>query len=234
MFFFKKKQTLKSIGFFQGFTDYHCHILPGVDDGVQSMEEALKILKRYEELGVKRVWLTPHIMEDVPNKPERLHARFDKLTAAYEGKTQLHLAAENMLDTLFDERFDADMLLPLGTAGNQLLVETSYFSGPTNLMALIRNIMGKGYFPVLAHPERYMYMSEKDYKTYKDMGVRFQLNLPSLAGVYGKHVKSKAEWMLQNHFYDCFGTDLHKEITLDILLDMKITAELETLLLEKR
>ena len=56
---FRKKQTLEESGFFRGFTDWHCHILPGVDDGVQTMDEALQILAEYERLGVKEVWLTP-------------------------------------------------------------------------------------------------------------------------------------------------------------------------------
>ncbi len=55
-------------------TDCHSHILPGVDDGVQTMEEALEILRLYEELGIKSVWLTPHIMEDMPNTTLHLFA----------------------------------------------------------------------------------------------------------------------------------------------------------------
>ena len=65
---FTRKRTLGDIGIFNGLTDCHSHILPGVDDGVRTMEESLAILDRYERLGMKTVWLTPHIMEDVPNK----------------------------------------------------------------------------------------------------------------------------------------------------------------------
>ena len=64
---FRKRISLKDSGIFKNFTDCHSHILPGVDDGVQTMEEALEILRLYEELGIKSVWLTPHIMEDMPN-----------------------------------------------------------------------------------------------------------------------------------------------------------------------
>ena len=51
----------------EGFRDCHCHLLPGVDDGVRELHETLKILERWKSLGVKEVWLTPHIMEDIPN-----------------------------------------------------------------------------------------------------------------------------------------------------------------------
>lgn len=68
---FKKQIPLKASGIFAGFTDWHSHILPGVDDGVQTLEESLAILQQYEVLGVKAVWLTPHIMEDIPNTTMR-------------------------------------------------------------------------------------------------------------------------------------------------------------------
>ena len=76
---FNRKKTIAESGLLKGCTDFHSHILPGVDDGVDSMEEALRILQSYEAAGVKRLWLTPHIMEDIPNTPENLHTRFAEL-----------------------------------------------------------------------------------------------------------------------------------------------------------
>lgn len=156
---FKKRISLKSSGIFAGLTDWHSHILPGVDDGVQTMEESLAILQQYEVLGVKAVWLTPHIMEDIPNTTMRLKERFAELQQAYPGPVALHLAAENMLDHLFEERLESNDLLPIGDAGNRLLVETSYFNPPMNLYETLERIKSKGYYPVLAHPERYVYMA---------------------------------------------------------------------------
>ena len=85
-----------------GFIDWHCHILPSVDDGVQTMEDALAILRRYEELGVAEVWLTPHVMEDIPNTTDELRQRFSELKSAYTGHVKLHLGAENMLICLMN------------------------------------------------------------------------------------------------------------------------------------
>lgn len=51
--------TLYEAGLYSGYTDWHSHILPGVDDGVKTMDESLAILNKYEEMGVKEVWLTP-------------------------------------------------------------------------------------------------------------------------------------------------------------------------------
>lgn len=206
---FSKKQTLAESGFFKGFTDWHCHILPGVDDGVQTMDEALAILAEYERLGIAEVWLTPHIMEDIPNTTTHLCHRFDQLQAAYTGNIRLHLAAENMLDPLFEQRLAAGDLLPLGPEGNRLLVETSYFNPPIDLYGMLERIKSAGYHPVLAHPERYLYMSPADYRKLKASGIEFQLNLPSLTGLYGPTAKKKAEALHKHNLYNYSGTDLH-------------------------
>ena len=192
-----------------GFIDWHSHILPGVDDGVQTMEDALAILRRYEELGVAEVWLTPHIMEDIPNTTDELRQRFAELQSAYTGHVKLHLGAENMLDHLFDERLTKDDLLPIGDNG--LLVETSYFNPPISLYGTLEEIKSRGYIPILAHPERYMYMEEGDYYRLKGDGVKFQLNLFSLKGLYGQYVCEKAKWLRRKGFYDYIGTDIHNK-----------------------
>lgn len=210
MFFFNKRTSIADCGVFQGFTDWHCHLLPDVDDGVQTMDESLKLLALYEELGIRKVWLTPHIMEDMPNTTADLRERFGELQEAYRGNVKLHLAAENMLDNLFEERLMQDDLLPLGEDGKHLLVETSYFNPPMDLDGMLSRIRSKGYIPVLAHPERYVYMDEEDYRRIKSVGVCFQSNLPSLAGAYGEGVKKKAEWLLKEGLTDLWGTDTHE------------------------
>ena len=219
---FRKRQTLEESGFFRGFTDWHSHILPGVDDGVQSMDESLQILAEYERLGVKEVWLTSHIMEDIPNTTEKLKERFTGLKASYQGSVLLHLASENMLDHLFEERLEKNDLLPIGKDGKHLLVETSYFNPPVGLNNILLRIKAKGYYPVLAHPERYLYMNENDYQRLSSMGIEFQLNLFSLFGLYGKEVQKRAKTLQKQGKYDYTGTDLHRMVTLLNVLEDKI------------
>ena len=219
---FRKRQTLEESGFFRGFTDWHSHILPGVDDGVQSMDESLQILAEYERLGVKEVWLTPHIMEDIPNTTEELRDRFAGLKATYQGSVMLHLASENMLDNLFEERLEKNDLLPIGKDGKHLLVETSYFNPPMGLNNILLRIKAKGYYPVLAHPERYLYMNENDYQRLISMGIEFQLNQFSLSGLYGKEVQKRAKALKRLGEYDYIGTDLHRFVTLQNALHFKL------------
>lgn len=207
---FNKKYSIADSGILEGSTDWHCHLLPGVDDGVQSMEEALQILASYEQFGVKEVWLTPHIMEDIPNSTAMLRTRYEELKSAYKGPIILRLASENMLDSLFEERLAQGDLLPLGKEGKHLLVETSYFNPPYGLNNILLRIKSKGYFPILAHPERYVYMDKKDYEDLKRLNIAFQLNLPSLVGAYGADAKRKAKWLLENRYYQYSGTDTHR------------------------
>lgn len=217
MFCFFKNRTIGETGILHGLTDWHSHILPGVDDGFRSMKDSLEALSRYESLGVSEVWLTPHVMEDVPNATEVLKNRFLELCDAYKGALRLHLAAEYMMDSLFERRLRDRDLLPLGTGGKHLLVETSYFNPPAGLVEILKSIKAAGYFPVLAHPERYMYMDMEDYAALTDGGVRLQLNLCSLAGMYGKNVQEKAFRLLRKGYFSIAGTDLHRLPQLDFL-----------------
>lgn len=207
---FSRKVSLAQSGILQGFTDCHSHLLPGVDDGVQTLAESLDILALMERQGIRKLWLTPHIMEDYPNRPADLRVKFAKLKAAYQGPIQLELAAEHMLDHLFEERLAADDVLPLEEDKHFLLVETSYFNPPMDLEYMLQRIQAKGYYPLLAHPERYVYMDKNRYRKLREMGIDFQLNLPSLMGGYGKEVQQKARWLLKQGWYTLCGSDTHR------------------------
>ena len=117
---FSNKKTIAKSGILEGFRECHCHLLPGVDDGVKKIEDTLAILAQWEAAGVREVWFTPHVMEDYPNTPAELREKFQEVLDVYEGGLQLHLGAENMMDNLFPERLEKRELLPLWD--NHLLV----------------------------------------------------------------------------------------------------------------
>ena len=234
---FNKKQTIAQSRLLTGGTDYHSHILPGVDDGISNMEEALQALQSYSTTGIKELWLTPHIMEDFPNTPANLQKRYEALRNEYTGPIALHLAAEYMIDNLFDELLDAGNLLPIGEGGNHLLVETSYFTPPIHLEETLQRIKSKGYYPLLAHPERYLYMENQKYRELHENGIRFQLNMVSLAGGYGRTAQKKAMWLLKNNMYAVAGSDLHCADALEIInstpLEKKMCETVRTLMSTK-
>ncbi|MBE6330298.1 MAG: capsular biosynthesis protein [Bacteroidales bacterium] len=203
------KIKLSDSSIFNGLEDFHSHVLPGVDDGVPKIEESLQILQLYESLGVRKLWLTPHIMEDIPNTTNALKEKFEELKAHYSGPIELRLAAEYMLDSLFISRLESKDLLPLGDEKQNLLVETSFWVGSNILYDMLQQTLSAGYFPVLAHPERFGYMTEADYDRLLTMGVKFQLNIPSLMGLYGMAAQKVADALLQKGAYSFIGSDLH-------------------------
>lgn len=234
-----KTSTVKvaDSGILSGVTDRHCHLLPGVDDGVDELEETIDILHMMKSAGIETVHLTPHIMEDVPNTPADLTARYEKLLAHVEGDAnvpKLLLGAENMLDSLFTERLAARDVLPVAmrTAGraDTLLVETSFISPPFGFYQLLADIRSAGFFPLLAHPERYLYMNDSDYRRLRTEDTMMQLNLTSLTGFYGKHVQQRAIRLLQDGMYTCVGTDTHSIGVFRRFLDAPIRRDLLKLL----
>lgn len=204
------KEKLVNTGILEGAVDVHSHILSNVDDGIKSMEDALAALDVYKELGFSHVVCTPHIMTDLPlNKPEYLIRKFEKLCReAKDRGINLQLAAEYMLDSDFVSHINAGPLLSFD--GRHVLVETSYLSASPMMLNQIYELSVAGYIPILAHPERYLYMNEQDYSRLKSGGMLFQLNLLSLLGVYGTRVRRKAEYLLKHGYYNFVGTDTHR------------------------
>lgn len=205
---FHNKRSLLESGLLQGATDSHSHILFGLDDGVRTAEESLRIMAFYEQAGLSTLWLTPHTMEDVPNTTEGIRARFEEFSAMYTGPIELHLASEYMIDNLFEERLAGRDLLLHGD--DCVLVETSTWSPPINLWEVLESMLKAGYRPLVAHPERYRYMQKEDYRHLHDMGCLMQLNLPSLTGVYGETTAEKARELLRKGWYCCAGSDCHR------------------------
>lgn len=206
--FIGRRRSLISSGVLEGATDRHSHILYGVDDGIKSQEEALAVIQFEEQAGIREIWCTPHVMEDVPNGTEALMERFDELKEVYKGPVKLQLAAEYMLDNLFEERLARRDLLTM--EDDILLVETSTMAPPYDLYGILSRTMAAGYRPLFAHPERCRFLTEKDYAKMRDAGVLFQLNLGSLTGYYGNTVRKNAERILAEGWYHAFGSDCHR------------------------
>lgn len=211
---FGKKYSIVDSHLLKGATDNHSHILFGVDDGISTAEESLSALAKLEAQGLKELWLTPHTMEDVPNTTEALKARFEELKALYHGSIELHLASEYMMDSLFEKHLEEGDLLT-HRYYKSVLIETSTFSAPYRFWETMEEMLKAGYRPILAHPERYMYMEKDDYRRLVDMGVYLQLNYPSIIGAYGKEVRKKAEMILKNGWYRMVGSDCHRSRAID-------------------
>ena len=205
---FGSRSSLQDSGILDGSSDRHSHILFGVDDGIKTPEDSLAVLAFEESLGVREVWFTPHIMEDVPNTTEALKARFDELCSLYKGTVRLRLAAEYMIDTLWEDRLAAGDILTM--EDDMILMETSTVAPPYNLKGSLSAAMSAGYRPLFAHPERCRFLEVKDCEQLVNMGVRLQLNVVSLTGYYGQTARTKAEILLKKGLYFAFGSDCHR------------------------
>ena len=139
--FRKQKTSISDSGLLKGFCDCHTHLLPGVDDGVATIEQSLEVLAYMESQGVSEVWCTPHVMDDIPNPTELLLRKFEELKTAYKGNIKLNLAAEYMLDSEFEKRLAEGDLLKMWD--DVVLVETSTNIPPYNLLNLLEhNVKG--------------------------------------------------------------------------------------------
>lgn len=205
-------------------TDVHCHLVPGIDDGSDTAAKSVDMLRRVARWGITRVIPTPHVTEDTfENTPATIDPAYGTLVAAVReagiGVELLGPSAEYRIDSFFLDSLERGQVRPL--SGNYLLVENSYAQEPWDLDEVLFNLSVRGYRPVLAHPERYMYYHSHPgrYRRLHDSGVLFQCNLLSLAGYYGKEVRRTAQWMVDENLIDFLGTDLHAMRHVDAIED---------------
>lgn len=212
-----KEVTLDHIGI-----DIHSHMIPGVDDGVETVEESVAMISKLQNLGYRRVITTPHVMWDCyRNTPEIILGKLDEVRQASKaaGLTiEIGAAAEYFLDEHFHHLLNTGQQM-LTLPGNRLLVELPYSTPLMNTSETLFSIVEKGYQPVLAHPERYTYFYSDPsiYKKLADGGCELQVNILSLSGYYGENISKMAEWLLKNNLVTFLGTDAHKIQHLDMI-----------------
>ena len=195
-------------------TDMHSHLLPGIDDGAPDLATSVEMINGLTHLGFKKLITTPHVMQDMyPNKRDDILKAYEILKKHLETEgiqVELGVAAEYFLDDNFKKLLaDKEPLLTFGD--NLVLVEFSMASEQYNFKELLFEMQMQSYQPVIAHPERYIYQ-EKNKEFFEEMkaaGYLFQLNIMSLAGVYGKTVNELARYFIKHEYYDIAGTDLH-------------------------
>lgn len=195
-------------------TDIHSHLLPGIDDGVNSFDEAIDIIRGFEDLGYKKLITTPHIMSDFyKNTPDSINEKLIQLKeriAQENLSIEIEAAAEYYLDEQFLDLIEQKK--PILTFGDQfVLFETSFTSKPLFLKEVVFNLQTNGYRPVLAHPERYLYLwdNKKIVHELYESGVILQLNLNSISGHYSKPVQKMAKYLLEQQMITLIGSDCH-------------------------
>lgn len=212
----------------------HSHLVPGIDDGSPDLETSLQLIRQLRQLGFQRLITTPHVMIDLyPNTRDSILRAAEPLQEALQKQSipvQLEVAAEYLLDDHFKQLLKTEPLLTF--ADQRLLVEMSFFAPSPGLHETLFELQTKGYQPVLAHPERYLYYRAdfEQYHQLKNYGCRFQINLLSLIGYYGKPVREVAWKLVKQDLVDYVGTDLHHQQHADKLKEAFQTEKVQAFL----
>ena len=215
--------------------DMHSHLLPGIDDGAGDIETSLELIRGMKELGYSKLITTPHIIWDMyRNTPAIINAKLGEVREAVKKAdidVEIHAAAEYFLDEHVEELLNKKEPL-LTVSGNKVLTEFSMAFPSLNIKDILFDLQMQGYQPIIAHPERYVYLqrNKEFYRELKDIGCLFQLNILALSNYYGRSVKELAEYLLEHDFYDLLGTDLHHVSHLEELKHVEMTASLQKLI----
>lgn len=198
-------------------TDCHCHILPGLDDGARTMEESVLLARRQVQWGFRKAVCTSHRVAKYPNRPDNVQPACALLQEElFRQGVPLELTPSleyRLIPETWPETLRNGWLLPW--EGNHILIELPIHKASRigNIVPEdeIRRLLDMGYQPVLAHPERYLYLDLARYRSLKDAGALFQRNIGSLEGLYGELVSERTKLLLDKGLYDTRGTDLHCE-----------------------
>lgn len=213
--------------------DMHSHLLPGLDDGAKHMDDSLSLIRQLGELGYTKLITTPHIMSGIyHNDADTILPALDKLRIAVEQagiNMELDAAAEYLMDDYFESLL-ADRVPLLTINGQYVLVEFPFIALPMNYKTVFFNLKMAGYEPILAHPERYMYLHDnlEFFQELQETGVHLQVNILSLYGYYGSRIQKMALQLLNAGLVQFTGTDVHHQRHMNVLAGKPLDRSLRT------
>ena len=219
--FFKRKES-EPADLTGLIADMHSHLIPGIDDGATDLESAIVMIRAMHSLGYQKFITTPHVQWEMYKNTHEIIENGARIVrerlAETEMKVEFRAAAEYFLDEHVDELLEKNIPL-LTIHKNMVLVEFSFIRQPMDLKDKIFQLQIKGYQPIIAHPERYLYFGAHKtvYDELHDMDCVFQLNLLSLCGYYGKKQEELAQYLIKKKYVSLLGSDLHNIRHINIL-----------------
>jgi protein-tyrosine phosphatase len=203
-------------------TDMHNHLIPGIDDGSTDLESSIVMIRAMHALGYRKFIATPHVQWEMFKNTHEIIENGARLVQARLKESEMNVefrgAAEYFLDEHVDELLEKNIPL-LTIHKNMVLVEFSFIRQPMDLKEKLFQLQIKGYQPIIAHPERYLYFGAHKnlYDDLHDMDCIFQLNLLSLVGYYGKKQEELAQYLIKKKYVSLLGSDLHNLRHINIL-----------------
>lgn len=194
--------------------DLHSHILPGIDDGARTLEDALGMARAAVADGIRTLAATPHVRDDWPTTPGAMERRTDELRAALAESgipLDVRRGGEIALEAL--DRLSPEELERFGLGGNPkaLLVEFPYYGWPLALEARVRDLAARGITAVIAHPERNaeVQAAPELLRPIVDAGGLFQLTAASIDGRIGRRSRETAFELLDRGLAHLIASDAH-------------------------
>lgn len=229
-----EKQEITPVDFSAVVADMHSHLIPGIDDGAQDIEQSIHLIKELHALGFTKLITTPHIFWDIhKNTPESILPGLALLRAELKQRNipvEIFAAAEYYLDENFESLIEKKQLMTFGN--NYVLFEISFASEPANLGRAIFNLHLQGYRPIIAHPERYEFWHTdfSKYEALADKDVLLQLNTNCLTGHYGKGVQRISEKLIDAGLISFIGSDCHHPGHIEMLQNVRTNPHLKKLM----
>jgi protein-tyrosine phosphatase len=197
------------------FIDLHCHYVPGIDDGANSAEDGLSMLRGLGSLGFARVLATPHTRPGMfDNTRETITDAFERFRAGLpsaEPLPELGLSSEHYFDEVVFQRLLNGQALPY-PGEKAALLEFYQIDFPPMIQHRLFDLRSRGLLPVIAHPERYqcLWRSPDILERLVDGGAAALLDVAALVGKYGRKTQECAEILLERGLYHAACSDAHR------------------------
>jgi protein-tyrosine phosphatase len=202
-----------------GLTDLHTHILPGIDDGAESMSESLDMARLAVDGGVSRAVATPHYLawpyrdDGASSMAQRVEKSVDSLNQALVSagiRLRVQSGAECRLDPSLLEALERGDALPLGGT-RYVLVELPPYEVPAFAGQLLFQLQIRGYRPILAHPERNPAIVDRPglLADMAERGILAQVTASSLGGAFGQQARKTALALLKQGTAQIIASDMH-------------------------
>lgn len=190
--------------------DIHSHVLYDVDDGAATLDESLIMLNLAVEQGIHSVFATPHSESFLCDRELALE-HFQILKSHALPSMQLYLGCEVCCDKADPKEILRALergTLPTMNGTKFVLTEFPHFGNIDCAYRAVRGLIKGGWVPIIAHAERYSFLTEEDLLRFCDMGALLQVNAYSLGFEYDP-IRQKARQLAQRRCISFLGTDMH-------------------------
>lgn len=194
--------------------DIHSHVIPSIDDGCDNMDEALEIIKSGLDCGITKIFATPHFIQgEFDNYKSDIFLQVNEINNLLRSSNlniSVVCGSEIMICPDIVDLLKSGKLCSLNNSRYVLIEFPMDFRVP-NVSKIITDILVAGFVPIIAHPERYLYIQRniEEAIKYVESGALLQLNINSIIGDYGEDVKLTAIKLLKHNLIHLWGSDTH-------------------------